>query len=736
MIDLANETAPPADAGAPTRAASVADERFLDEYAATLRYSLGAPSRMTLSPDGSRLFFLRSNTGRSFVRDLYVMSASGGEARVLVTAESILRGAEEQLSAEERARRERQRQTGRGIASFELSRDGSKLLVPLSGKLYVVDAQTGAAREIPSERRGVVDPRFSPDGRFVSFVHDGELYVHELASGIERALTYGVGAGISHATAEFVAQEEMDRMEGYWWSGDSRFIAFQETDERAVEQLRVSNPTRPEEEPEVNRYPRAGRANAVVRVGIVPVSVAPTRLPQRLITPRWIEWDRTQFPYLARVAWPERGPLTIVVENRAQSEVQVLAADTSNGSTRVMHAERDEAWVNLEPGLPRWLADGSAFLWASERSGQSTLELRSPAGALVRTLGASARFRSLVSLDEAARSVYVTGGDEPSETHVFKINLDTGAAEQLTAGHAEHEMTFAGASRTHAVFRIDGAREWRFERADGALIAAIPSVAEEPARPATVEMVTVGQPGFRAAIVRPRNFVRGRRYPVIDYVYGGPGARQVTSARHRYAMSQWLADHGFIVVSIDGRGTPYRGREWERALRLRLDEVPLEDQAAGLRALGERYPEMDLSRVGVYGWSFGGYLSGLAALRRPEVFRAAVAGAPVTDWREYDTHYTERFMGLPSEQRAAYDRSSLVTNAASLTRPLLLVHGTADDNVYFSNAALLSNALFREGRAHEFLPLIGFTHIVPDPTINRRLYERIAAFFVTHLQYQ
>jgi dipeptidyl-peptidase-4 len=702
------------------------DPEFLADWSATLRYTLGAPTRITVSPDGARVYFLRSGP-RSFVRDLYVMDAQGGPARVLVTADAILRGAEEQLSPEERARRERQRQSGRGITAYELSPDGQTLLVPLSAKLYLVDVRTGQARELASQQRGApVDARWSPDGRMVSAVRGGELFVTDVATGAERALTTAAGEGISHATAEFVAQEEMDRMEGYWWSGDGRSVAFQETDERGVEQLRVSDPTHPEREAEANRYPRAGRANAVVRVGVVPVTGG---------APRWIEWDRARYPYLARVVWPSRGPLTVVVQNRAQSEVVVLAADPRTGVTRALHTERDDAWVNLDGHLPRWLEDGSGWLWASERSGESVLELRGPDGALVRALAPAVKYRALVSVDDAAGVAYVTGGDEPSETHVFKITLATGQSEQLTQGRGEHEMSFArrGGARAHTVARIDGPRAWTFERPDGTRIAELPSVAEEPRNPPSVELVTVGAAQWRAAIVRPRGFVSGRRYPVIDAVYGGPGSRQVTSARNRYAMNQWLADHGFIVVSIDGRGTPFRGRTWERALRGRLDDVPLEEQVAGLAALGQRFSELDLGRVGVYGWSFGGYLSGLAVQRRPDVFHAAVAGAPVTDWRDYDTHYTERFMGLPEAERAAYDRSSLVLHASELTRPLLLVHGTADDNVYYTHAAQWSDALFRAGRAHEFVSLVGFTHSVPDPTVNRRLYERVAGFFVRTL---
>jgi dipeptidyl-peptidase-4 len=737
LVNLADEqrraSAVATDAGArAARPTHQPDPGFLADFSATLRYSLGAPTRMSLSPDGARLYFLRSGP-RSFVRDLYVLQA-GAPARVLVTAESILRGGEEQLSAEERARRERQRQTGRGITAYELSPDGAKMLIPLSGKLYIVDAQSGAARELPSQQRGApVDARWSPDGRSISMVRGGELFVQDVASGAERALTTAAGPGISHATAEFVAQEEMDRMEGYWWSGDGQSIAFQETDERAVEQLRVSNPTQPNEEPEVNRYPRAGTNNAVVRLGVVRVTGG---------RPTWIEWDRQRYPYLARVAWPARGPLTVVVQNRAQTEVVVLTANTTTGATTAMHTERDAAWVNLYPSLPRWLADGRGFLWASERSGHAVLELRSPTGALVRELGAAVKFRGIASVDEAARCVYVTGGEEPSETHVFKISLETGASEQLTRGRGEHEMTFArsGGARAHAIFTLDGPRRWSFEGADGAEIAQVPSVAEEPRNPPTVELVTVGDRAFRAAIVRPRGFVPGARYPVIDAVYGGPGARQVTSARHRYVMNQWLADHGFIVVSIDGRGTPHRGREWERALaghlRRRSARRP---GGAGFGRSGRAIPSWTSSHVGVYGWSFGGYLSGARHAAATVGLVSRCDGGRAGDRLARVRHALHRAVHGLARGRAttAYvPQGSLrdLGRRASSGR-CLLVHGTADDNVYFlQRRAALERALPRRAAAR--VPAAGgaSTHIVPDPIINRRLYERIAEFFVTHLQ--
>jgi dipeptidyl-peptidase-4 len=244
-----------------------------------------------------------------------------------------------------------------------------------------------------------------------------------------------------------------------------------------------------------------------------------------------------------------------------------------------------------------------------------------------------------------------------------------------------------------------------------------------------LEIATVGDnPALYAAIVRPRDFDSGRKYPVIDSVYGGPHAQTVRADPLSYLLQQWIADHGYIVVSIDGRGTPSRGRDWERVIKGNLIDIPLEDQVAGIEALAHEYREIDINRVGIYGWSFGGYFSAMAVMRRPDVFKAGVAGAPVCDWRDYDTHYTERYMGLPEENAEGYDASSVLTYCDRLERPLLIIHGTADDNVYFMHSLKMSNELFRQGRDHEFLILSDFTHMVADPLVTTRLYERIFAF--------
>jgi dipeptidyl-peptidase-4 len=700
-------------------------DALLEQYAATWRFRLGAPESVRVTPDGREVLFLRSGP-RDFVRDLYAFDVASGVERRLLTAAELLGGAEESLTVEERARRQRMRVAARGIASFQLSPDGARILFPLSGRLYVYERATQRTRVVAPEGGAPVDPRWSPDSRWIACVREGELHVIDATSGAQRALTAGATAGVTHGTAEFVAQEEMDRMEGYWWSADSRSLAYQETDEREVERFQIADPMHPERAPDGFAYPRAGRTNATVRLGVVAVEGGATT---------WVRWDQAAFPYLAKVTWSDGAPLTILVQNRAQTGERLLAA-AADGTTRPLLTETDAAWVNIDPSMPRWLPGGAGFLWSTEREGRWQVELRRPDGALDRVLVApELGYRRLLHVDGPARAIRFLASDEPTEQHVWRASLDGASApvrETTEPGEHDAEVGPGGVRVVHRA-ALTEAPSWRVMRGEDA-VGALASQVEEPAVAPRVELVRVGDDELRAAIVRPSNHRAGQRYPVILMVYGGPHAQMVGRSRSRFVLSQFFAEQGFVVVLIDGRGTPHRGRAWERAIHRAFGDVPLDDQVRGLRALGARYPELDLERVGVYGWSFGGYLAALAMLRRSDVFRAGIAGAPVSDWRDYDTHYTERYMGVPTgDDDATYRQGSLLTWADGLRRPLLVIHGTADDNVYFLHGVRLSDALFRAGRAHEFLPLAGSTHGVSDPVVARLLYRRMADFFRGHL---
>jgi dipeptidyl-peptidase-4 len=704
------------------------DTTYLRDHAQTRGFMLGRPTGARPTPDGKAVLFLRSEPRVPKMR-LYEFDVATGKTRELLTPEQVLKGAEEHLTPEEKARRERMRVSVGGFTSFQLSEDGDRILVSLSGKLYVVERAGGKVTELQTGAGTILDPKFSPDGKQVAYVRDTDVCTLDLASQKETRVTTGGSEKLTHGLAEFVAQEEMDRYSGTWWSPDSRSIVYEEADASGVEVWYVADPARPEQAPEPSFYPRPGKANVSVRLGVTSAAGGEKTT--------WITWDRERYPYLATVRWDKGAPLVLVVQTRDQKELVLLLADPETGKTTPLVKETDPAWVNLHQDMPKWLDDGSAFLWTSERDGGPQLELRARSGDLRRVLvPPAAGYEGLVDLDSAAGRVVYRASADPTQAQLFRISLKGGDPEPLTR---EPGMVAAAFSKNHAVYALAAASSSAMQRttvhrADGTRLGELPSVAEDPPFVPRAELLKVGDgPGFYAAVTRPRDFDDHKRYPVLVDVYGGPGHIQVTAPMNTRLLDQWLADQGFIVVSLDGRGTPGRGRDWERVLSKHFGSIPLDDQVAGLQALGKRFPEMDLDRVGIVGWSFGGYLSALAVLRRPDVFKAAVAGAPVVDWLDYDTHYTERYLGMPDTDAAAYKEGSLLTYAAGLSRPLLLVHGTADDNVYFRHTLKLSDALFRAGKDFELLPLPGLTHMVPDPVVMQRLWSRIAMHFQQHL---
>ncbi len=702
-----------------------ASAQTLRDLAETQNYTLGSPINARPTPDGKAVLFLRSGP-RDRVRHLYEMDVADGKTRELLTPAEVLGGASEHLSAAEKARRERQRQTARGFASFTLSDDGASILLPLSGKLYVVRRADRHVTELAGD--DWLDARFSPSGEYVGGVLGNEVQVVNVATGKRVQLTHGATETLTHGVAEFVAQEEMDRFTGFWWSPDSQSIAYEEADLSPVDTLYIPDPASPNAAPAAFRYPRAGTANANVRLGIVGVNGGPTR---------WVTWDTAKYPYLCRVVWKEkRAPLTVTVMNRAQQEEAVLAADAASGATRLLLVERDPAWLNLDRdnAIPRWLPSGNGFLWTTERGGDWQVERRAADGRFVHALTpAGFHYTGIADIDERDGTAVVSGGPDAREEHLYRVRLEgTGSPVQITQGRGVHSGTF---SDNHAVWvhhasLLDGTTVSEVRDAQNKTLAALPSVAETPPFLPQVELTEAGDnPTFDAAIVRPRAFDAHRRYPVILDVYAGPTVKTVQAVGRSYLSNQWMADQGYIVVSLDGRGTPGKGRAWERAIQGNLIDIALQDQASGLKALGTKYPEMDVTRVGVTGWSFGGYFTAMATMRRPDVFACGVSGAPVTDWSLYDTFYTERYLGLPSANPDGYQKSSALTYAGELAQPLLLVHGVTDDNVYFVNSLRLAEALFEAGKPFEFLPMSG-THMAgaEDPTQGERLWGRIMGF--------
>lgn len=702
---------------------------LLERHALTRGFRSGQPTSIRIPRDGAEVLFLRSGP-RDRTQSLWAHDPRTGREREVLTGPGLLAGGEETLSAEERARRERLRMTARGLSSFELSEDGRRLLVPYSGRLFVVERPSWSVRELvagaslpPADA-----PRLSPDGAQVALVRAGELRIADAATGVERVIARPESTGVTWGLAEFVAQEEMDRLDGFWWSPDSRWIVAQRNDHAGVERLRIMDPADPTREPEANPYPRPGKRNVDVRLAVFPASGG---------APTWVEWDREAWPYLCRVVWPATGPLTLYVMDRRQQRASLLTVDPATGRTSPLLGERDPAWINLPMGAPRWLADGRSFLWIAERDDSGPwLELQNPDATSRRLTPPGLRVRELLTVDAARGLAWFTASDEPTETHLWSVELrKPWRVKRANPEPGVEGAVFGalGALRVRSLAPERGPARWHVEDAAGRALGELRSVAEDPGVEPRVEWTTVGPDSLRAFVVRPSDFDPNRRYPVIDWAYAGPHSQRVLRSGRRYLLEQWLADQGFIVCTVDGRGTPGRGRTFERAIRGDFIGPAIEDHVAALRELVARHPEMDGSRIGTYGWSFGGYFAAQAVLHAPDTYRAAVAGAPVVDWHDYDTFYTERYLGVPPEDSAAYTRSSVLLKAASLDRPLLVIHGTADDNVYFVHSLELADALNRAARPWTFLPLPGQTHVVSAVPQVKQVYGRMLEFMQREL---
>lgn len=703
------------------------DAQLLADAAATYNFRLGHPAALAVTPDGAVLF--RRTPPREFAADLYELDTKTGQIRTLVSVAELLGGGDEQLSDAEKARRERSRTATRGVVYIDVSRDGRTVMVPLGGTFYLIDRQTGARVEIDPQG-GAYDPHLAPDGAHIAFVRDGDLWLVEAKPGAAPRRLTKHPEGIEYGVADFAAQEELGRTRGWWWSPDSKQIVFQRTDARGVDTLYVADARHPDKPPVPFKYPRAGRPNAVVDLGIVDLAGG---------EPRWLTWQLDKYPYLARVTWAPHGPLSLVVLSREQTDLAVLAADSS-GELRTLLSEHDDAWINVpgsrgglgyQPGAPLWLPDGS-FLWTTEAHGNAwTVEHRGGDGKLIRRVTQpELGLRQLVGVDGG--DVIVEASADPLRSSVWRVPLAGGAPVQVSKDDGVITADFDSGVLVISAALASGGKH--FTAVAGGKTHELPSVAEQPKLvPTTViETVEIGGRTHYVSITRPRAFDASRKYPVLLKVYAGPHAQMVDAARDGYVMDQWYADAGFIVVRSDNRGTPHRGAAWERAIVRDLISIPLADQVDALQALGARYREMDMTRVGVTGWSFGGYFAAMAVLLRPDVFHAAVAGAPVTDWRLYDTAYTERYMRLPEHNREGYEHTSALTHAAKLSRPLLLVHGITDDNVHFAHTLALIEALYVAHKRAEVITLSA-THMVPDPKLNLAREQVQVDFFRQHL---
>ncbi|TQJ89762.1 S9 family peptidase [Streptomyces sp. SLBN-31] len=687
-------------------------DSFPRRHARTQRFTLGAPRAFTVAPDGARVVFLRSTSGTDRASSLWVLDGSGGGERVAADPRALLGGDHEKLSAEERARRERSRESGAGIVGYATDAAVELASFALSGRLFTAELRAGTARELPAPGP-VIDPRPSPDGRFVAYVARGALRVVGAEGEGGRALAEPESENVTYGLAEFVAAEEMGRSRGFWWSPESDRLLVARVDDTPVRRWWISDPAHPERDPQHVPYPAAGTDNADVRLFVIGLDGSRTE----------VVWDWARYPYLAHVHWSEAGAPLLLVQARDQRSQLYLAVDPGTGATRLVHADEDPVWLDLFPGVPCWSPSGQLVRIADEGGARVLAVGERP------LTGPQLHVRAV--LDVTAEDVLVSasagaeapeGAAEVGEVHVYRVN-ELGV-ERLSQEPGVHSAVRAGGVTVLASSALDrpGARV-RVLRGDKHM-ATITSYAEDPGMSPRVRLTEGGARRIPCAVLLPRDHDGETPLPVLMDPYGGPHGPRVVAAHNAHLTSQWFADQGFAVVVADGRGTPGRSPAWEKAVHGDFT-VSLDDQVEALQALAKTFP-LDLSRVAVRGWSFGGWLAGLSVLRRPDVFHAGIAGAPVTDWRLYDTHYTERYLGDPAASPEAYANSSLVTDdglsaPAEPHRPLMIVHGLADDNVVVAHALRLSSALLAAGRPHEVLPLSGVTHMTPQEQVAENL---------------
>ncbi|MFI2644616.1 alpha/beta fold hydrolase [Streptomyces sp. NPDC018610] len=691
-------------------------DSFPRRHARTLRFTLGAPRAFTVAPDASRVVFLRSDSGTDRANSLWVLDLADLREHLAADPRALLGGASEDLPPEERARRERTREGGAGIVGYATDAAVELASFALSGRLFTAGLRTATTRELPVAGP-VIDPRPSPDGRHVAYVRGGALRVVGAEGDGDRALAQPESESVTYGLAEFVAAEEMDRSRGFWWAPGSDRLLVARVDDSPVRRWWISDPARPDQAPHQVRYPAAGTANADVRLFVIGLDGTRTE----------VVWDRSRYPYLARVHWSAAGAPLLLVQARDQRGQLYLAVDPGTGQTRMVHADEDPSWLDLFPGAPCWSPSGQLVRIVDEGGARVLAVGERP------LTGAQLHVRAV--LDVSADDVLVSASAgaeaaaaETGEVHVYRVN-ELGV-ERVSEEAGVHSAVRAGGVTVLVSAALDrpGARV-RVLR-DGKRVATVASRAQDPGLTPRVTLTQGGARKIPCAVLMPTDYPRDtgngaeRPLPVLLDPYGGPHGARVVAAHNAHLTSQWFADQGFAVVVADGRGTPGRSPAWEKAVHHDFT-VTLDDQIDALRDLAERYP-LDLDRVAVRGWSYGGYLSALAVLRRPDVFRAGIAGAPVADWRLYDTHYTERYLGDPAADPAAYARSSLVTDdglaeAAAPHRPLMIVHGLADDNVVVAHALRLSSALLAAGRPHEVLPLSGVTHMTPQEQVAENL---------------
>ncbi|MBW4967763.1 S9 family peptidase [Pseudoalteromonas sp. CR1] len=697
-----------------------------------------SPVQLKFSPDGSRVTYLQGKTDDYNRYDLWEYNLDDNTNRVLVDSAELFSGPEN-LSDEEKARRERQRIFGKGILEYTWSTDGKALLFPLNGDLYYYDLASAKSKKLTNTEAFETDARFSPKGNYVSFIREQNLYALELNSGKEIQLSQDGGGVIKNGMAEFVAQEEMSRMTGYWWSGDETKIAYTRVDESPVKEA-IRNEIYADEVKLFNqRYPFTGTDNVKIQLGVV-------KLNDQKVD--WIDLGKNQDIYIARAKWlKDSKTLSYQWQNRSQQTLELRFYDSESKKQKVALTENSDTWINLHFDLV-FLKDKKHFVWASERDGFKHLYLYRTNGQLVRQITSGDwAVDSLKGVDEKKGIVYFAGRkDTPLESHLYSAPLfKKGDSKRITEKGQYHNVVLAKDSKTFidTSSSVNKPNSAALRKVNGEFITWLEENKLDNNHPLTPYLSNLAKPEYGTIkaedgqimhyrLFKPTNMSAGKKHPVIVNVYGGPHAQRVTNSwRSKNLYFQYMAQQGYVIFQLDNRGSYNRGKKFEDAIYKNLGDVEVADQIKGVEFL-RTLDYVDAKRIGIYGHSYGGYMALMTMFKAGDYFNAGVSGAPVTDWALYDTHYTERYLGHPDTNAKGYEASAVFPYTDGLKGPLMIYHGMADDNVLFTHATKLFKQLQDSEKQFEMMTYPGSKHSLRGKQVQTHLHQTITNFFNRH----
>ena len=690
-------------------------ESYPRQRARTRGFQLGRPRNFHLLSD--RVLFIRSASGTDPAGSLWALDLNSGAETCIVDVRTDIPNTDlTELPAAEKARRERMREVTGGITSYNVDSAGVFAAFAVNGIPFIVDLANTSVRAI-SAPGPVVDPRINHAGTAVAYVIDRSLYVTDIASDSATCIAAATHEHETWGLADFVAAEELARYRGFWWLPESEgWLLVERFDESSVDEWWIADPAQPGNAPQSRRYPAAGTTNAIVELWLI--NTQGDR--------KQVSWNLDAFPYLATVS-PSKFGTVLELLNREQDQVSIQLLNSQTGELTELQSRTDTAWVDVMAGAPcldseqqliEILNDVATDTYRLTRAN----EFVTPAGLQVRGL-----------IDHDATSAVVAASREATTQALYRVDYESGSVTALT--HEQSWSTGVVSGDASVVVEADAFQpRTTFTAISNQKQHVIANHAETPNINVRPNYARTGQRSLETCVLLPTGHVAGsKKLPVILSPYGGPHGQRVMRNAAAFTSEQWFADQGFAVIVTDNRGTPGRGPAWERAVHNDLATFPVEDQVDALLALAKENNDLDITRVGIRGWSFGGYLAALALMERPDIFGAAVAGAPVTDWALYDTAYTERYLGTPQGNPSAYASTSLLNKAEKLERPLLLIHGLADDNVFAAHTLQLSSALLAAGKPHSVIPLSGVTHMTPQEIVAENLLRLEVDFFRSHL---